>query len=312
MKLKVGTRGSPLARVQTEMVIEALQQYAPDVQGEVVVVKTEGDRNRQDSLTMLGGRGVFVRDIEEQLFAGAIDCAVHSLKDLPSAQPEGLCLAAILQREDARDVMASRKQLRLNALPEGARIGSSSQRRAAQLLALRPDLNIVDIRGNVDTRLRKLDEGQYDAIVLAAAGLIRLGLAERITQTFSVDEMVPAVAQGALVVECRADDARSRALLAPLDHAPTRAAVSAERTFLRGLGGGCQLPIAAYAEVEQKQLHMRALVIRPDGQRAVRDVMVGEVAQAGALGTQLAQRMLDNGARALMESADGGVSTPRG
>ncbi|MEP7199762.1 MAG: hydroxymethylbilane synthase, partial [Chloroflexota bacterium] len=299
----VGTRGSQLALVQTQMVIDAIHRFAPAAQVDIAIIKTEGDRNRHDSLTMLGGRGVFVRDIEERLLTGEIDFAVHSLKDLPTTQPDGLHLIAVSAREDARDVMVSHNHRRLADLPCGARVGSSSQRRAAQLLALRPDLQLLDIRGNVDTRLRKLDDGEHDAIVLAAAGLIRLNLAARITQYFSMEEMLPAVAQGAMVVECRADDSRTRELLAPCDHAPTRAAISAERAFLRGLGGGCQLPIAAFAEIRDGQLHLRGLVARPDGQYSVRDEIVGAVAQAESLGEQLATCLMQNGALELMEAA---------
>ncbi|MCA1554853.1 MAG: hydroxymethylbilane synthase, partial [Chloroflexi bacterium] len=217
MRLRVGTRGSPLALIQTQLVVDALQRVSPAVQFELVTIKTEGDRNRHDSLTTIGGRGVFVREIEERLLAGEIDLAVHSLKDLPSKQPDALALAAMPPRADPRDVMVARGALALEQLPRGARVGSSSQRRAAQLLALRPDLNVMDIRGNVDTRLRKLDEGQYDAIVLAAAGLMRMDLAQRITHYFSPDEMLPAVGQGVMVAECRADDLPTLELLATVD-----------------------------------------------------------------------------------------------
>ncbi len=303
MKFKVGTRGSKLALIQTQLVIDALKQHAPDAQVDIAIIKTEGDRNRNDSLTTLGGRGVFVRDIEERLLAGEIDCAVHSLKDLPTTQPDGLRLVAVLERADPRDAFVSAKYSSLQDLPHGAHVGSSSLRRAAQLLTLRPDLRISDIRGNVDTRLRKLDEGEYDAIVLAAAGLMRMNLQSRITQIFTLDEMLPAVAQGALVVECRADDARMSALLALLDHAPTRAAITAERAFLRALGGGCQLPIAAYAEIDGNELCLRGLVSQPDGQRCVRDTIRGETKRAQSLGAQLAERVMANGARELMETS---------
>lgn len=288
MNLKVGTRGSQLALIQTQMVIALIQRHTPETQVGIAIIKTEGDRNRHDSLTAIGGRGVFVRDIEERLLAREIDFAVHSLKDLPTTQPVGLQLVAVLERADPRDALVSSKYVSLHHLPRGARVGSSSQRRAAQLLALRPDLDIGDIRGNVDTRLRKLDEGQYDAIVLAAAGLIRMTLAERITQYFSIEEMLPAVAQGVLVVECRADDARTSELLAPLDHAPTRSAITAERAFLRALGGGCQLPIAAYAEMDATRLHLHGLVARLDGQQVVRDVVTGDSTRAESLGIELA------------------------
>ena len=302
MRLRVGTRGSPLALIQTQLVINALQRASPALQFDLVTIRTEGDRNRRDSLIALGGRGVFVREIEERLLAGEMDFAVHSLKDLPTTQPDALALASLPPREDPRDVMVARDGCTVEQLPHGARVGSSSQRRAAQLRALRPDLNVLDIRGNVDTRVRKLDEGQYEAIVLAAAGLIRMNLAARISHYFSPEEMLPAIAQGALVAECRADDVHTLELLATIDDANTRAAVMAERAFLRGLGGGCQLPIAAYAEVRANELHLRGLVAAPQGGRMIRAAIGGEADDAESLGTQLAEHVMANGARELMES----------
>ncbi len=295
MKLRLGTRGSPLALIQTNMVIDGLRALAPDVESEVVIIKTEGDLNRRESLTALGGRGVFVREIEERLLAGEIDAAVHSLKDLPAATPDALCIAAIPQRADARDVLVTRSGSRLGGLPQGARVGSSSQRRSAQLLAMRPDLQIADIRGNVDTRLRKLDAGDYDAIVLAAAGLERMGLASRISHAFTPDEMLPSPGQGALAVECRVRDADVRAKLALLDHGPTRVAVTAERAFLRGLGGGCQLPIGALAVVNGASLQLRGMVASPDGRRRECEAIDGPAADADRLGVTLAERVLARG-----------------
>jgi hydroxymethylbilane synthase len=285
MKVRVGTRGSPLALIQTQLVADALGCVF-----EMVIVKTEGDRNRHDPLAVLGGRGVFVRDIEERLLAGEIDAAVHSLKDLPAERPSDLWLAAIPERADARDVLVARHGLALAQLPARARVGSSSQRRTAQLLALRPDVQVVDIRGNVDTRLHKLDEGQYDAIVLAAAGLARMGLAGRITHVFTPEEMLPSPGQGALAVECRANDLNARELFAPLDHAQTRAAVMAERSFLQGLGGGCQLPIGAFATVQGQRLELQGMIAR--GQRIERNTIEGPLAEAEALGMALAARLL--------------------
>jgi hydroxymethylbilane synthase len=301
--LVVGTRGSKLALVQTGLMIAALERTAPDVRVEVRVIKTEGDRNQRESLTAIGGRGVFVREIEEQLLAGEIDLAVHSLKDLPATQPPGICLAAVPERGDPRDVLISKNRETLDRLANGARIGSSSERRSSQLLALRPDLQNRNIRGNVDTRLRKLDEGQYDAIVVAAAGIARLELKARISQYFDVTEMLPAVAQGALVVECRESDPL-RELLAPLDHAPTRTAITAERAFLRGLGGGCQLPIAAHATLGNGALRLEGLVAQPDGKRIIRDTITGAPAAAEALGAELAERVLRDGGAALLEAND--------
>ena len=341
MRIRIGTRGSPLALIQTRMVTDAIACYHADTQADVLIVRTEGDRNLQDSLVVLGGRGVFVREIEERLLAGDFDLAVHSLKDLPTTQPEGLVLAAILARGDVRDALVSHGGQILADLPPGAVVGSSSQRRSAQVLALRPDLVVQSIRGNVETRLRKLDGGQYDAIVLAAAGLERMGLAGRITESFSMAQMLPAVGQGALAVECRADDTRTVALLAPLDDAQTRAAVSAERAFLRGLGGGCTLPIGAYAEVEGSRddigiarasgdplphaaarqrssrqagddagewLTLHGLIAQPDGQRTVRGMLSGAVADAETIGVQLAERLLAEGGRTLMEALHAAAS----
>ena len=303
MRIRVGTRGSPLALIQTRLVTDAITAYTAGTQAEVVIVRTEGDRNRQDSLVVLGGRGVFVRDIEDRLLAGEFDLAVHSLKDLPTTQPEGLVLAAIPARGDVRDALVSRGGQPLAELPAGAVVGSSSQRRSAQVLALRPDLVVQSIRGNVETRLRKLDEGLYDAIVLAAAGLERMRLAGRITESFSMDQMLPAVGQGALAIECRADDARTRALLAPLEDGPTRAAVSAERAFLRGLGGGCTLPIGAYAEpAANGSITLRGLIAQPDGRRIVRGMLSGTVAEAETMGAQLAERLMAEGGTMLMEA----------
>ncbi len=299
--LTVGTRGSKLALTQTQLIVEALKRAAPGVHVELRVIKTEGDRNQHESLTAIGGRGVFVREIEEQLLAGDIDFAVHSLKDLPTSQPAGICFAAVPERGDPRDVLISRRGETLDRLPQGARVGSSSERRSSQLLALRPDLQNRNIRGNVDTRLRKLDESQYDAIVVAAAGIGRLALTDRISQYFEATEMLPAVAQGALVVECRENDL-VRELLAPLDDAGTRTAVTAERAFLRGLGGGCQLPIAAHATLTGGEIRLEGLVAQRDGKRIVRDAITGALADAEALGAELAERVLRNGGAALLEA----------
>jgi hydroxymethylbilane synthase len=308
MQIRVGTRGSPLALIQTRLVTDAIATYAPDTQVEVVVVRTEGDRNRHDSLVTLGGRGVFVRDIEDRLLDGEFDLAVHSLKDLPTTQPDGLVLAAIPARGDARDALVSRSGHLLAGLPAGSVVGSSSQRRSAQVLALRPDLAVQSIRGNIETRLRKLDEGQYDAIILAAAGLARMGLDGRINEYFTLDQMVPAVGQGTLAVECRVEDTRTLALLASLDDGPARAAAGAERAFLRGLGGGCMLPIGAYAGLHDELLTLHGLVAQPDGRRIVRGTRSGPAADGEMLGTQLAERLMAEGGRTLMEALN--AATP--
>ncbi len=299
--LRVGTRGSPLARAQTETVCAALRARWPDQPLAVVPITTQGDVIADRPLAAIGGNGVFVTAIEEALGAGRIDLAVHSAKDLPSTLPGGMRLAAILARADARDVLVSRTGP-LTALPPGARVGTGSPRRACQLRALRPDLVIADIRGNVDTRLRKLAAGEYDAVVLAGAGLVRLGRTDVITEWLPPTLMVPAPGQGALAVEVRADDAGTAALLAPLDDAATRAAVTAERGFLAALHAGCASAVAAHAVLVDGRLSLRGLIGAPDGRR-VQDVAGGPPGEAATIGVTLAMRLLAQGGGALL--ADG-------
>jgi hydroxymethylbilane synthase len=242
------------------MVVEALRQASPDIEVETRVIRTEGDRDQETPLEVIGGQGVFVKDIERALLQGEANIAVHSLKDMPAQEPDGLIIGAVLARDDARDVLVSRDGVSLADLKSGARIGTDSRRRAVQLLAMRPDLEIASIRGNVDSRVRKVDAGEYDGVVLAAAGLERLGLSQRVSQTFETEEMLPAVGQGVIAIQCRADDTETRALLSKVDHAPTRAAITAERAFLRRLGAGCRLPVGAYAELNGSSLRLRAFV----------------------------------------------------
>jgi len=316
-RVVIGTRASRLALWQTNWVAQQLRALHPHIEIVIRTITTRGDTHTDAPLPQIGDKGLFTREIEAALVAGEIHCAVHSLKDLPtdsiviasreaakqspnreseiasSRQPllamtHPLIVAAITEREDARDVLISRLNLSLDHLPRGARIGTSSLRRAAQLRARRPDLHIVNLRGNVDTRLRKAETEEYDAIVLAAAGVLRLGFANRITEFLPFDVMLPAPGQGALAVQVRADDAATLALVAPLDHAPTRAATTAERAFLRALGGGCQVPVAAYGEVNGNTLHLRGLVASEDGTRVVRGEVRGAVEQAEALGEKLA------------------------
>ncbi|MCX7841351.1 MAG: hydroxymethylbilane synthase, partial [Anaerolineae bacterium] len=267
----------------------------PHIEIVIRTITTRGDTHTDAPLPQIGDKGLFTRELEAALLAGEIHCAVHSLKDLPTQSPisnlQSLTIAAITERADARDVLISRHNLDLNHLPRGARIGTSSLRRAAQLRAYRPDVHIVNLRGNVDTRLRKAQSDEYDAIVLAAAGVLRLGHAERITEFLSFDVMLPAPGQGALAVQTRADDTTTRALLEPLDHAPTRAATTAERAFLRALGGGCQVPIAAYGEVNGDTLRLRGLVASTDGTRVVRGEVSGAVMYAEELGERLAMML---------------------
>ena len=302
--LVLGTRPSQLARWQTELVAAALRRAWPHLHTEVRTYLTQGDRQLGQPLPEIGGKGLFTAEIEAALRHGEIDLAVHSFKDLPILQGDGLVVGAVLERADARDVLISRHEVVLEALPPAPRIGTSSLRRAAQLLAARPDARIVSLRGNVDTRLRKAATAGYDAVVLAAAGLSRLGLAGQVTQWLPFEVMLPAPAQGALAVQCRADDQATLALLRPIHHPPTWAAVSAERAFLAGLGGGCSAPVAAYAEPTEAgaaRLQLRGLVASPDGRQVVRLAAEGPLSAPDELGQQLAQQILARGAQALLE-----------
>ena len=288
--LVVGTRGSPLALAQTGTVIAMLRAHRPELSCEVRRITTKGDVMRDVPLATIGGRGVFADAIEDALRAGEIDFAVHSAKDLPTVTSAGLTIAATPEREDPRDVLVSRAGP-LRDLPAGARVGTSSQRRACQLLAARPDLDVRDLRGNVDTRLRKLDAGEYDAIVLAGAGLRRLGLTERVTEWLSPDVMVPAPGQGALALECRASDAETLALLAPLTHPSTATALAAERGFLARLGAGCAAALAAFATIDGGEVRLRGMIGTPEG-RLVRGERLGGIADASRLGADLADVLL--------------------
>jgi hydroxymethylbilane synthase len=286
--LKLGTRGSALARRQAEIVAEALGDSATV---DLVIVQTEGDRRTTEPLDAMGGEGVFVKDIERRLLAGEIDLAVHSLKDMPARDPDGLVIGAVLPRADARDALVACDGLTLAQLPGAARVGTDSRRRAAQLLALRPDLRIESIRGNVDTRIAKVAAGDYDAAVLAAAGLARLGLLDRATQVFEPSEMLPACGQGILAVQCRAGDAEVTALLRDIDDLSTRAAAEAERAFLRRLGAGCRLPVGAYAEVTDGNLFIRAFVC-DDAGRMCAATSRGPASAAARTGDILAARLM--------------------
>jgi hydroxymethylbilane synthase len=286
----IGTRGSALALRQVEIVAAALRSRHADLRFEVREIRTEGDRSSAP-LSAIGGLGVFTKAIEDALLAREVDLAVHSLKDLPADLTPGLALAAIPARADPRDALVTRNGSALDALPPGARIGTGAGRRAVQLRALRPDAVPEEIRGNVDTRIRKVREGQYDGAVLAAAGLDRLGLLHEAAQVFSVEEMLPAVGQAALAVQTRADDDEARALAAAIDDAQARVAVTAERAFLRTLGAGCRLPVAGYATVEQDALRLRALVASDDG-RLVRADERATPDEAEALGERVGRALL--------------------
>ncbi len=311
--LVAGTRGSRLALAQTELALQALRDAHPRLQFELREIRTEGDRRPDASLATIGGQGVFVKELEAALLRREIDIAIHSLKDVPAqpfrgrAQPAaGLMLACFPQRGDARDALVTRDGRTLAELPSGARIGTGSARRAVQLRQLRPDVGTADIRGNVDTRIRKVDEGQYDATVLAVAGLERLGLRERAAEVFAADAMIPAVGQGALVLQVRDDDNEAADLLLSIDHADTRRACQAERAFLARLGGGCRLPFGALAEVDGEELRIRGFISDAQGDRTFRADASGSAAEAAATGTRLAEQLLDQGAAEFVEAVETG------
>ena len=303
MNLKFATRPSKLARWQTNHVMRALEKAHPDLTCLEEIFTTRGDKILDKPLPLIGGKGLFTQELESALLSGRVDSAVHSLKDLPTENPAGLTLGAIPARADARDALVSETGYSLENLPEGARVGTSSPRRGAQLLALRSDLQIADIRGNVDTRLRKLLEGQYDAVVFAVAGLHRLGLDKNLDgqmQILPSDQMLPAPGQGAMAVQCRADADAALDLLAAIEHLPTRLAVTAERAFLAGLGGGCAVPIAAFADFrpETSDLSMTGLVSSLDGQRMIK--VTGEGKNAQELGEKLAKEAISQGAAEIL------------
>lgn len=298
----IGSRGSQLALWQAKWIKTLISRFHPEVTAEIEIVRTTGDV-KTEPLSVIGGKGVFTKELEDALLAGRIDLAVHSLKDLPTSLPDLLTISAICEREDARDALVlrgGRTMGSVNDLPPGAVVGTSSQRRLAQLKYLRRDIVIKDLRGNVDTRLHKLDEGQYDALLLAAAGLRRLGLESRISTLIPTGEMLPAVGQGALAVETRANDQSTISLVSPLNHAATQIACAAERAFLRALGGGCQLPIAGYAVASSSELVLEGLVADPGGQEVVRGRLTGPVEEAEDLGWLLANQLLKRGGDRLL------------
>jgi hydroxymethylbilane synthase len=294
--LIIGSRGSALALWQARYVASRLDQMGVAI--EIRVIKTSGDHLQAASLSKIGGKGLFTKEIEDELLAGNIDLAVHSLKDLPTQTPAGLQIAAVPEREDPRDVLAGHT---LASLPAGARVGTSSLRRSAQLLALRPDVHPASIRGNVDTRLRKLKEGQYDAILLAAAGLRRLGLDPEISYFFEPAEICPAPAQGALGIQTR-EEGEARAICAALNHEPSARAVACERTVLAELGGGCQLPVGAFAALRNDRLYCVAVVASPDGTRILRGEANGPGDHPEQVGKNLAAQLLSQGAAEILEA----------
>lgn len=302
-KLRLGTRASPLARWQADWVRDQLIAAGIDV--EMILITTEGDQQTSQPLGQIGGQGLFTKEIQRRLLAGDIDLAVHSLKDLPTLPIDGLSLAAVPEREDTADILIGPAGTSLATLPSGAKIGTGSLRRKAQLLHARADLEILDIRGNVDTRLRKLDEGQYHAIILAAAGLKRLKLDDRMTERLEAPLMLPAVGQGALGIESRTDDPTTRKLLAPLSHAPTLQAVIAERSLLAALRAGCLAPVGAHAQVVDGQLTLAAVVLSIDGQSRLFASLTSAPADAAQLGEEVAELLRQQGATELLASSRG-------
>ena len=303
--IRIATRKSPLALWQAHFVQSRLQQLYPHLQVELLPMSTKGDKILDSPLAKVGGKGLFVKELEQAILAGDADIAVHSMKDVPVEFPEGLGLTIICERDDPRDAFVSSRFPSLAELPAGSRVGTSSLRRQCQLRASRPDLQILDLRGNVNSRLAKLDGGEYDAILLAAAGLKRLGLQERITTLLPPEQSLPANGQGAVGIECRLDDDELLTLLAPLEHLPTRQRVLAERAMNRALQGGCQVPIGAYAELEGDQLWLRGLVGSPDGRQILHAECRGAASEPEALGQALADQLLAQGAARLLTEVYG-------
>lgn len=300
--LKIATRQSPLALWQAEHIRARLQELHPDLTVELVKFVTQGDKILDTPLAKIGGKGLFVKELEAALLDGRADLAVHSMKDVPMALPEGLTLAVICEREDPLDAFVSNTFEKFADLPQGARVGTSSLRRKSQILKQRPDLQIIDLRGNVGTRLGKLDDGQYDAIILASAGLKRLGLENRIRHTIEPNVSLPAVGQGALGLECRADDQDVLALIQPLLHIETDVCVRAERAFNAYLEGGCQVPIAGYATLQDGKIHIEGRVGSVDGQTLLRAELNDEIHNAQQLGENLARNLLEQGAGDLLKA----------
>ena len=298
--ITIGTRKSLLALWQSNYIKSRLETQYPDCEVRLQKIVTKGDKILDVPLSKIGGKGLFTKEIETALLDGEVDLAVHSLKDMPTKLPDGLCLTAITERAVVGDAFVSNKYNRFADMLAGAVLGTSSLRRKAQLLAKRPDLDIRDLRGNVDTRLHKLDEGQYDAIILAAAGLTRLGYGDRIKETLPCDFCIPAVGQGALAIECRTDNKEVRAMLEFLNHPATKSCTDAERAFLGLVEGGCQVPIGVHAEVEDNRIHIVAIIASLDGSTLLRDEIDGNLTDAVVLGQNLGKRMLENGGKAIL------------
>lgn len=307
-QIRIGTRGSALALWQAEWVKSELEKKYPGTTVTLTKIKTTGDKILDVPLAKVGGKGLFVKEIEEAMLAGEIDIAVHSMKDVPTFFPDGLHLSCITKREDPRDALLTRNKVTFKDLPKGANVGTSSLRRQAQLMHVRPDFVIHQLRGNVDTRLRKLKEGQYDAIILAAAGVKRLGLAENVSEYIDPEISLPAIGQGALGIECRVDDRELNDLIAFFNHADTRTCVTGERALLRRLEGGCQVPIACYGEMKDGKLHLTGLVGSVDGKRIIKDAIDGAPEKAEKLGVMLAEKLLSRGADVILREVYGNTT----
>jgi hydroxymethylbilane synthase len=298
--LRIGTRGSALALWQARSIARALRETT-GVEPEIVIIKTSGDKFQQTSFNQIGTKGVFIKELEDALLDGRIDLAVHSMKDMPTEMPGGLTIAAIGKREDVRDALLSSSGATLASLPQGARVGTSSLRRQSQLLHVRRDLRVLELRGNVDTRIEKLKRGDYDAIVLAKAGLDRLGLSGNISEVLPQTVSLPAAGQGAIGIETRMGDAPTSQAVTPLEDAETRSAVTAERAALAGLGGGCQVPIGAWGRIENGKLQLDVAVLSPDGMQRMSEKDLGLPEEAEAIGKRVAQKLREGGAAALLE-----------
>lgn len=301
MKIRIGTRKSKLALWQANYVASQLKKHFPNLEVELVKITTKGDKILDVPLAKVGGKGLFVKEIEEAMLRNEIDIAVHSLKDVPTYFPEGLGLVAITEREDPRDAFLSVKYNSLDEMPAGAVLGTSSLRRKAQILEKRKDLVIKDLRGNVDTRIRKLEEGQYDGIILAYAGLKRLGLENKVKQIFEPDYMIPAVAQGFLGIEARLDDEKTKQIVSVLNHKESQLRAEAERAFLKTLEGGCQVPLAAYSEIKNGKLKITGFVSDLEGNRIFKDSLEGNPEDAENIGKTLAEKLLNAGAKEVLE-----------
>ena len=301
MRIRIGTRKSKLALWQANYIADRLKKHYPGIQVELIKIVTKGDKILDVPLAKVGGKGLFVKEIEEAMLRNEIDIAVHSLKDVPTYFPEGLGLVAITEREDPRDAFLSVKYSSIDQMPEGSVLGTSSLRRKAQIIQKRKDLKIEDLRGNVDTRIRKLEEGQYDGIILAYAGLKRLGLQEKVKQIFDPEYMIPAVAQGFLGIEARLDDERTKEIVSVLNHKESEIRAKAERAFLKTLEGGCQVPLAGYSEINEGRLRITGFVSDLEGKRVFKDSVEGGIEQPEKIGIELANKLLDMGAREVLE-----------